>query len=189
MDRRDPDISPIVEPREQFEQLYHAYADRVHAYALRRGTPSAADDVVAEVFLVVWRRLDEVPDQPLPWLFGVARRVLANRRRSESRATALHERLARHGRAPEPVALSAEVDDRVQRALAGLGQRDRELLMLIAWEGLRVNQAAQALGVRAGTLAVRLHRARQRLARALAAEAADAAEDAADSDIEMEVHR
>lgn len=55
-----------MEPQAQFERLYRAYADRVHAYALRRTTPSAADDVVAEVFLVVWRRLPQVPDEPLP---------------------------------------------------------------------------------------------------------------------------
>jgi len=170
----------VVEPQAQFERLYREYADRIHAYALRRTTPGAADDVVAEVFLVVWRRLGRVPDEPLPWLLGVARRVLANRRRTESRAAALHERLV-DGRAPvQPAVVSPELDDRVQRALAGLSERDRELLLLIAWEGLRVNEAAQALGVRAGTMAVRLHRARQRLARALAEE---------DVDIEMEVHR
>ena len=169
-----------MESQAKFERLYRAHADQVHAYALRRTTSGAADDVVAEVFLVVWRRLDRVPDEPLPWLLGVARRVLANRRRSESRATALHERLADGGRADEPAVVSSEVDDRVQRALAGLGERDRELLLLIAWEGLRVNEAAEALGVRPGTMAVRLHRARQRLARALAEE---------NVETEMEVQR
>jgi RNA polymerase sigma-70 factor (ECF subfamily) len=170
----------VVETQAQFERLYRAYADRVHAYALRRTTPSAADDVVAEVFLVVWRRLHRVPEEPLPWLLGVARRVLANRRRTESRAAALQERLADGRATTAPVVVSSEVDDRVQRALAGLGERDRELLLLIAWEGLRVNEAAEALGVRSGTLAVRLHRARERLARALADE---------DVEIQMEVQR
>ena len=170
----------MVERQAQFERLYREYADRVHAYALRRTTPSAADDVVAEVFLVVWRRLHRVPDEPLPWLLGVARRVLANRRRTESRAAALQERLADGHPPSEPAVVSSEVDDRVQRALAGLSERDRELVLLIAWEGLRVSEAARALGVRAGTLAVRLHRARQRLARALAEE---------DVEIEMEVQR
>jgi RNA polymerase sigma-70 factor, ECF subfamily len=169
-----------VEAQAEFERLYREHADRVHAYALRRTTASAADDIVAEVFLVVWRRPERVPDEPLPWLLGVARRVLANRRRGESRAAALRERLADPGHGPESTCVSAEVDDRVQRALAGLGEHDRELLLLIAWDGLRVNEAAQALGVRAGTLAVRLHRARQRLARALAEQ---------DVEIEMEVQR
>jgi RNA polymerase sigma-70 factor (ECF subfamily) len=179
MDLSVVDSSSVVDPQAQFEELYRAYADRVHAYALRRTSPSAADDVVAEVFLVVWRRLHRVPEEPLPWLLGVARRVLANRRRTDSRAAALHERLSEHERPREPVTQGPEVDDLVQRALAGIGERDRELLLLIAWEGLRVNEAAQVLGVRSGTLAVRLHRARQRLARALAEEQVA---------IEMEVH-
>lgn len=170
----------MVEPKAQFEQLYRAHADRVHAYVLRRATPSAADDVVAEVFLVVWRRLDRVPDQPFPWLLGVARRVLANRRRADGRAAALHARLADDRRPEEPAVVNPEVDDGVRRALAGLSERDRELVLLIAWEGLRVNEAAKVLGVPSGTLAVRLHRARQRLARALAAE---------NVEIEMEVQR
>ncbi len=170
----------MVEPQAQFEQLYRAYADRVHAYALRRTTPGAADDVVAEVFLVVWRRLHQVPDEPLPWMLGVARKVLANRRRSDSRAAALRDRLADPGSRRYTSPVSAEVDDRVQRALAGLGERDRELLLLIAWEGLRVSEAAEVLGVRSNTLSVRLHRARQRLARALADE---------NVEIQMEVQR
>jgi RNA polymerase sigma-70 factor, ECF subfamily len=82
----------VVKPQAHFEQLYRDYADRVHAYALRRAGSSVADDVVTEVFLVVWRRLHRVPDEPLPWLYGVARKVVANRRRSDSRAAALHER-------------------------------------------------------------------------------------------------
>ncbi len=160
----------MVDPQAQFEQLYRDHADRVHAYALRRTSPGAADDVVAEVFLVAWRRLRRVPDEPLPWLLGVARKVLANRRRSESRAAALNERLADPGSRAYALPVSPEVDDRLQRALAALGERDRELLLLIAWEGLRVNEAAQALGMRSNTLSVRLHRARQRLARVLAEE-------------------
>ena len=83
-----------VEPEARFEAIYRAYADAVHAYARRRTAVAAADDVVSETFLVVWRRLPDVPDAPLPWLLGIARRVLANRRRSESRNEALTHRLA-----------------------------------------------------------------------------------------------
>ena len=160
-----------MDPETRFENLYRAHADQVHAYARRRTSPGAADDVVSETFLVGWRRLSDVPEQPLPWLLGVARRVLANRRRTESRTDALTRRLA----GSEPVAgpghdVDDELNQRVRLALAGLGDRDRELLMLIAWEGLRVQEAAEVLGVRSGTLAVRLHRARKRLSEALAAE-------------------
>jgi RNA polymerase sigma-70 factor, ECF subfamily len=168
-----------MDPETRFEQLYRAYADDVHAYALRRTTPAAADDVVSETFLVAWRRLAELPEQPLPWLLGVARRVLANRRRTESRTDALRRKLA--GAEPASTAphdVDDDVNQRVRAALAGLGERDRELLMLIAWEGLRVQEAAEVLGIRSGTLAVRLHRARKRLADAMAAE---------DVELELEV--
>ena len=168
-----------MDPERRFEALYRECADQVHAYALRRTTAAAADDVVNETFLVAWRRLDDVPAAPLPWLLGVARRVLANRRRTESRAAALHERLAGE-RPAAAVDVDDEVNQRVRQALAGLGERDRELLMLVAWEGLRVHEAAEALGVRSGTLAVRLHRARKRLADAL---------DAEQIELELEVRR
>ncbi len=161
----------MVLPQAQFEQLYRAHADRVHAYALRRTSPAVADDIVAEVFLVAWRKLHKIPaDAELPWLLAVARRVLANRRRSEGRAAALHVRLADESRTGAAGVDGPPVNDAVQRALAGLSDGDRELLLLVAWEGLRVHEAAQVLGVRANTAAVRLHRARQRLAGALAAE-------------------
>ncbi len=78
----------------RFELLYAKYAPAVKAYVLRRAASSTADDVVAEVFVVCWRRFDEVPVDPLPWLLGVARRVLSTQRRGERRRGALHERLA-----------------------------------------------------------------------------------------------
>jgi RNA polymerase sigma factor (sigma-70 family) len=170
----------------QFEQLYRRQAGRVLAYALRRTSPAVADDVVAEVFLVAWRRLDDMPADEVAWLLGVARRVLANRRRGDRRATALHDRLAFEHRdltsdASAASAASAAgdagdgdtrgaggVDERVLTALGRLAERDRELLMLIAWEDLSHAEVAQVLGVRRGTVAVRLHRARQQLAAALA---------------------
>lgn len=130
----------------------------------RRHTRSP-DDVVSDVFLVVWRRLDDVPDRPVPWLLSIARRALANRRRSERRAAALSDRLASLRR---PDAASPETGDRLLDALATLPEPDRELLMLVAWEGLQPSEIAQLLGVRPGTVAVRLYRARRRLAAALA---------------------
>ncbi len=123
------------------------------------------------MFVVVWRRLDEVPDQPLGWLLGVARRVLANRRRAADRAAALRDRLAFS--TPLSQAPPAIVDERVSKALAALSEPDRELLLLIAWEGLGQAEVAEALGVRRGTIAVRLHRARQRFALALVAQDQD----------------
>jgi RNA polymerase sigma-70 factor (ECF subfamily) len=151
--------------RERFERMYRDHADRVHAYAWRRSNAATADEVVAEVFLVAWRRLDRVPGEPLPWLLGVSRRVLANRRRSIRRAAALQDRLQEGFSPPQ----AGVVDHTVLGALATLGERDRELLLLIAWEGLSQAEAAEVLGIRRPAVATRLHRARQRLADALEA--------------------
>jgi RNA polymerase sigma-70 factor (ECF subfamily) len=124
--------------------------------------------VVSETFLVAWRRLDSVPDDPLPWLYGVARRVLANQRRSAGRARALEERLkvAEPRTGADPAERAGEVDA-LRHALATLSPDDREALMLIAWEDLDNARAARASGCSRATFAVRLHRARRRLADAL----------------------
>lgn len=154
--------------RARFEALYRAHAGAVRGYTLRRIDVATADDVVSDVFLVAWRRLGEVPDDPLPWLLGVARRVLANKRRGAARQTALRGRLA-----AEPQVVASHDDpeespgDRVLAALALLRPADREVLMLSAWEGLEPARAARVLGVRTGTFTMRLHRARRRLARQL----------------------
>lgn len=168
MRRSGPDMSQSMDPQRGFEEIYTAHADRVHAYARRRLiSPAGADEVVADVFLVAWRRLDRVPAEPLPWLLAVARRVLANRRRAEVRHVALHERLFTLVRSSEP---TLELPDRrVGEALNRLSAVDRELLLLTAWEGLDQSEVAAMLGVRPGTVAMRLHRARQRFAAALAA--------------------
>ena len=174
MDGRLPDTCSVVQSRVRFELLYRAHAGAVRAYALRRTDAGTADDVVADVFLIAWRRLDAVPDAPLPWLLGVARRVLANRRRGEARGAALVERLGsaagRAGDEPEP----AVADRGVAQALSALSDRDREALLLIAWEGLTATEAAQVLGISRGTFAVALHRARRRFARLLAEQEAPA---------------
>lgn len=154
---------------EQFEELYRRHGGRVLAYVLRRTSPNVADDVVAEVFLVAWRKLDQLPPEPLPWLLGTARKLLANRRRGEERILALHRRLAAEHGAATGYGEDA-IDERVIRALARLGDRDRELLMLLAWEELSHAEAAEVLGLRKNTVAVRLHRARRQFAEALAAE-------------------
>src|SRR4051812_12947111 len=129
-----------------------------------------ADDVVADVFLVAWRRRAELPEDPLPWLLGTARLVLANHARGQSRRVRLLDRLAAPRAAGTPPAHAGGRESaRVRAALARLNERDRELLLLMAWEGLEPRQAAQVLGVRPNTLAVRFHRARRRLSAALEA--------------------
>jgi RNA polymerase sigma-70 factor, ECF subfamily len=150
---------------ERFEELFREHYGAVRGYALRRIPGDVAQDVVAETFLVAWRRLDDVPADALPWLYGVARRVLANQRRSAGRSSALEERVA-----TTAVAASNDLGDDlgegelVRLALGRLSDRDREALMLVAWHGLSGVRAARAAGCTRAAFAVRLHRARGRLA-------------------------
>lgn len=148
----------------RFETLFLDHADAVLAYAARRSDPDTAQEILGDTFVVAWRRLAAVPDPALPWLFGVARRVLANERRSTRRAQALTLRLVREPRshADEP---TDEVDERLsaQAALQLLPPREREVLELLAWEGLSTAEAAEVLECSHRVLAVRVHRARRRL--------------------------
>jgi RNA polymerase sigma-70 factor (ECF subfamily) len=155
------------ERSEKLRSLYETYCPRVLAYALRRTSREEAEEVVAETFIVAWRRLPEVPDDPMPWLLAVARRVLANQRRATGRKKALDQRL---GSAPRPASLVApdpaeEVGARMalDTALRHLSEWDREALLLVAWEGLDNRRAAVVLNCSPASFAVRLHRARRRL--------------------------
>lgn len=160
-----------MDSRARFETLYVAHCQAVSAYVRRRAPAATADDLVAEVFLTAWRCLEDVPDDQLAWLLGVARGVLSNRRRGEARRTALHTRLiADAGAGDRGADPHADGNSPVMRALGGLNENDREVLLLVAWDGLDRAQAAHVLGITTGALAVRLHRARRRLERALAAE-------------------
>ena len=152
--------------REAFTRCWHAHAGQVRAYASRHVGREDALDVVAETFLRAWRRWSEVPEAALPWLIGTARKVIGNRRRSDRRREALAVRVARLDGAAKDLSgvdLLAETRRSAVEALAALASADREALLLVAWDGLNADEAAKALGVRPGTLRVRLHRARARL--------------------------
>ena len=156
-----------VERRVRFELLFRRHEPAVRAYALRRVGPSLADDVVAEVFLVCWRRFEEVPADALPWLLGIARNVLGTLRRGEHRRAALRGRLAEIETCG-PSELAGIGDGVLAAAMARLSEDDRELLLLIAWEGLSTRALAASLGLRPSTVRVRVMRARRRLRVALA---------------------
>jgi RNA polymerase sigma-70 factor (ECF subfamily) len=161
-----------VDAKSRFEQIYRAHASTVETYARRRSDVQTADEVTADVFLVAWRRIAEVPEEPLPWLLGVARRALANRRRTVAREQALHGRIQSvEGDAVTPPP-SADSGEAVVGALRRLDERDREVLLLVAWEGLTPAQGAAVIGVRPNTFSTRLSRARRRFQRELAAERA-----------------
>ena len=165
---------PIADPGERqrrFEVVYAAHRGPVLGYVLRRtGNPDDAADVIAETFLTAWRRLDEIPRDPQTrlWLYGVARRVLANHHRGERRRSALADRLrADLAFGYHPPEFDGE-QAQITEAFRGLPAADRELLALTAWEGLDYGQIAVVLGCSRNAVRIRLFRARKRFASDLA---------------------
>ncbi|WP_051084593.1 RNA polymerase sigma factor [Kribbella catacumbae] len=159
------------EDEERFRTLFESHVRELLGYALRRTrSPDDAADVVGETMLVAWRRLGEVPADGTArlWLYGVARRVLANHRRGLIRRERLGERLRYEldQVVPDP-ADAVESGAVLRAAIARLGEDDRELIMLTTWEGLDPGEAAVVLGVPARTVRTRLHRARGRLRKLL----------------------
>lgn len=155
----------------RFEEMYSANCGPILGYALRRAqNGDDAADVVAETFLVAWRRLDEMPqgDDARLWLYGVARRVLANQRRGERRRSELGERLRGDLGA---VQLDRQYTGRLAEiavAFRSLPEADRELLALVGWEGLDHGEIATVFGCSRNAVRIRLHRARAKFARAMA---------------------
>lgn len=145
----------------RFRRLFDATYQPLHAYVRRRADAADADDLVADVLTIAWRRLDAIPSEAeLPWLYGVARRTLANHRRGEARRRRLSARLLALGGGGG----SDELDNgAVSEALARLSAADRELLRLAAWEDLDVAEIAVVLGCTENAAALRLSRARRKL--------------------------
>jgi len=148
---------------QRFERIYEGHREAVRAYVRRRAPEAVVDDVVADVFVVCLRRIEHVPEAPLPWLYAVARKTLANERRKRVRET---PRAAGVTFDPEPVG-----DEALAAAFAELSEGDREVLRLVAWEGLSLAEAATVLGCSAIAARVRFHRAKSRLAARLEAAA------------------
>jgi RNA polymerase sigma factor (sigma-70 family) len=147
--------------------LYRRHAGAVHRYALRRSDRETADEITAQVFMVAWRRRSALPDDALPWLYGVARRALAEQRRGAARRRRLSERL--RSEAVEETSTPELSDRGLTEALRRLSPADREALLLRYWEELEPAQIARAMGCSRATMTVRLHRARGRLRRELEA--------------------
>jgi RNA polymerase sigma factor (sigma-70 family) len=156
------------EDREQaFRRLYADHFDAILGYSLRRvDRPEDAADVTADTFLVAWRRLAHVPpgSQARLWLYGVARRTLANQRRGDRRRGVLADRLRRDLRTYVP----DTSDDVVQQAdvtaaMRRLSGRDQQVLELHLWEGLEPREIAEVLGLGTTVVRPRLSRARARL--------------------------
>jgi RNA polymerase sigma-70 factor (ECF subfamily) len=154
--------------RGSFERLYREHYSELLHYAARRVGADSAREVVADTFLIAWRRFDDIPhESSRAWLFGVARRVVANETRSGQRRARLEERV-KSRTSPEvwvvPDLAQAVVDGEEIRALLSLLSPDgREALELIEWDGLSISEAAQVVGCTTGSFRVRLHRARRSL--------------------------
>jgi RNA polymerase sigma-70 factor (ECF subfamily) len=163
-------MAQSTDRRARFEELFYRYRGEVRAYTRRRASPAVVEDAVAETFLIAWRRLDSIGDDPLPWLFGVARRVIANQHRGEHRRHALLARLRGDRGSASWLPASAELRDELAAALLALSPREREALLLVAWEGLAPERAATAAGCSPATFRARLHRARRHVRRQLNAD-------------------
>jgi RNA polymerase sigma-70 factor (ECF subfamily) len=152
--------------RRRFAVVFDTHRIAVASYCNWRASSFAdAEDAVAEVFLVAWRRLEVIPDGAAAraWMYATARRVMANQRRGRRRRTALEGQLAAERRANHfSLDAQSQSEIAVHDALAQLDDHDREVLLLVEWEGLRPRELARVLGCREVTARGRLHRARQR---------------------------
>jgi len=163
--------------------VYELHVATITRFVARRVEPDAVDDVVAETFAIAWRRLPrgvKAPDWVLPWLYGVAKRVIHNHHRSHTRRSKLLARVSGDRELPNaPDSADLIVGDgQLARAFATLTTREREAIALVAWEHLSSSDAARVAGCSEATFAVRYSRARTRLSAALAVTGLDAEADA-----------
>jgi len=162
-------MDPETDRGSWFEEMYRRDARAVLGFALRRtNRPEDAADVLSEVMLTAWRKLDSIPRDDREarlWLYGVAQRQLANQRRSSARRTALGELLRREIRYRHDQGHAEDVEARelLMRGLGQLSIEDREVLLLAGWEGLSPAEIATVLSLNEATARSRLHRARSRL--------------------------
>jgi len=164
-------VTDATEAEARFRRVF-AHLGEVTAYARRRGSPDP-DSIAAEAMTIAWRKLGELPDDdPRPWLFATARNLLLAewRQRSSSSETSADTARVAHGFEPAPEVRA--LDPELLAGLRSLTSRDREALLLVAWEDLSPSLAARSLGISQTAFRVRLHRARRRLQLALAAKSA-----------------
>jgi len=155
-----------TDDHEWLDGIWARHSGPVFAYAARRVGRDRAEDVVADTFVVAWRHRGRRPKRDLPWLLGVARRVIGEHYRAEERWERLQVRAALNGSLSDPADATRAVA--AWEALAALEEAEREVLLLSAWEGLSSRQAAAVLGTSAAAFRMRLGRARRHLRRSMA---------------------
>lgn len=148
--------------RRRFEELAAEVYEPLQRYVRRRIPAGSVDDVVSETMATLWKRLDDIPSHAaLPWSYGVARRQVSNHRRGSRRHLRLVQRLE-----AEPLTATnsdTPLDPELEQSLARLGESDREILRLWAWEQLEAAEIATVMGLTANAAAIRLHRAKKKL--------------------------
>lgn len=163
--------SPSSDTR--FRRLFDEHEVAMREYCSRRLGVDEANDAAAEVFLVAWRKIDQVPtgDEARLWLYGVARNVVRNASRGSRRRQRLAAKTAgtapNHGSGPEELVVRRAEDDLVLKAMSQLKPDDEELIRLHTWEELSRAELSAILDVSKAAIDMRLSRARKRLARAL----------------------
>jgi RNA polymerase sigma factor (sigma-70 family) len=176
MQQPDEDDAQIIEGSvtrpERFAVIFDRHAAHIQRYLVRRLGRQVADDLVAETFLAAFRQRDRYDlDRPdaRPWLYGIATNLARQHQRAEIREYRLR---ASVGPEPDLVGHADQVAAQVTAqamhrllaaALADLGDGDRDVLLLIAWESLSYEETAQALGIPIGTVRSRLSRARRQV--------------------------
>jgi RNA polymerase sigma factor (sigma-70 family) len=158
-----------MDDRERFAAMFDDLSPRLFLYARRHCDVATAQDVVADTFMVAWRRWSEVPDNPLPWLLVVARNTIANRVRYEVRQGRLVDAVGQLERIAGPAhGADHSVIERATllAALGELSDVEREALLLVGWDGCTTREAATVAGCSVRAFEVRLSRARARLTRA-----------------------
>jgi RNA polymerase sigma factor (sigma-70 family) len=172
-----------------FTRLVDDHRRALQRYVLRRlSDPDDSDDVVSETFAIAWRKRDALPptDRELPWLYGIAFRVLSNHRRSRDRWNRLHGRISREREDESDLDELGELENKeLLKALHSLGKVDRELLRLAYWEKLKYRDIAVTLQISENAVAIRATRAKKKL-RARLELAAAAPSSSSDSGEEVE---
>ena len=162
---------------ERFAELFRRHAPRIQRYVTRRLGVDAADDIVAETFLLAFRgraAYDQTREDALPWLYGIATNLAGQHRRGEARQYRITQRAVAEPEVPDHAdRVAAGVTAQAMRALldaalAALPAGDRDVLLLIAWEQLTYQEVSRALAIPAGTVRSRLHRARAKVRQVLA---------------------
>jgi RNA polymerase sigma-70 factor (ECF subfamily) len=175
----EPEKAMADKAQFEYEQLYRAHAHAVYAYCLRRTTTDEAKDAMADVFVVAWRRFEDMPkgDGALPWLYGVARNVLSDKQRSARRRDRLFVRAVSNFEAsvpgPEAQIVRRSEHEDVISALGRLPEKDREIVLLVQWEGISREKVAEMMYLSRSAIDKRIAKAYERMAKSLGARIQD----------------